>query len=262
MALDRRFELFTGTLNQPNRNRRTLPPQVNTSLSTDADLELYLAAWKESYTNGERIDTLTDWSGNARHFTQGTGANKPQFDTGVLNSQPGYFFNGAAYYASISAFMSGDADVMAVLKLPGSQSGSGFWKFDGGTNNSHCLFAGAIYTAMGGESRFSFSSSASIHTDGWIHHIQAKAGSSNWIAYENGNTVKSTQTNVQSWSGGASPVHLIGASSDQANGSSPSAYFHGWLMELRMWNRVLNSTERNEVLTAWNSRYGISVTNF
>lgn len=262
MAIDRRFELSGDSLNRPNRNRRILPAQVSVALSTDADLQLWLAAYKESYSNGDRLATLTDWSGNGRDFTQGTAGNKPQFDTGVLNSQPGYFFNGAAYFASATAFMSGDADVMAVLKLPGSQSGNGFWKFDGATLNSHCLFGGAVYTAMGGTSRFNFSSLGSIHTNGWIHHIQAKAGSSNWIAYENGNTVKSAQTNTQSWSGGASPVHLIGASSDQTNGSSPGVFFHGWLMELRMWNRVLTSAERNEVLTAWNARYGISVTSF
>lgn len=260
MAVDRRTTLFTGTLGRPNRNRRTLPAQTLTALSTDGDLALYLAAWKESYTNGERIDTLTDWSGNARHFTQGTGANEPQFDTGVLNSQPGYFFNGAAYFASISAFMSGDADVMAVLKIPGSQSGNGFWKFDGGTNACHCLFAGAIYTAMGGSSRFSYAPASM--TSGYIHHVQAKAGTSNWICYENGNNATSTQTNTQSWSGGASPVHLIGASSDQANGSNQVQWYHGWLMELRMWNRVLTSAERNEVLAAWNTRYGLSYTSF
>ena len=232
----------------------------SSGLSTDADLRLWLAAYKESYSNGDRIATLTDWSGNGRDFTQSNATNKPQFDTGVLNSQPGYFFNGSAYYASISAFMSGDADVMMVLKIPGSQSGNGFYKFDGGTNACHCLFGGAIYTALGGSSRFSFSPSSM--TSGYIHHVQAKAGTNNWIVYQNGNSAQSTQTNTQNWSGGASPKHMFGASSDQANGSTQTNWFHGWLMELRIWNRVLSSSERNGVLTAWNSRYGVSVTNF
>ena len=229
-------------------------------LSTDADLQLWLAAYKESYSNGDRIATLTDWSGNGRDFTQSNATNKPQFDTGVLNSQPGYFFNGSAYYASISAFMSGDADVMMVLKIPGSQSGNGFYKFDGGTNACHCLFGGAIYTALGGSSRFSFSPSSI--TSGYIHHVQAKAGTNNWIVYQNGNSAQSTQTNTQNWSGGSSPKHMFGASSDQANGSTQTNWFHGWLMELRIWNRVLSSSERNEVLAAWNSRYGLSYTSF
>lgn len=229
-------------------------------LPTDSSLSLWLAAYKESYSNGDRIATITDWSGNGRDFTQGTGANKPQFDTGVLNSQPGYFFNGSAYYAQAAAFMSGDADVMAVLKIPSSQSGNGFWKFDGGTNACHCLFASSIYTAMGGSSRFSYAPASM--TSGYIHHVQAKAGTNNWICYENGNTAKSTQTNTQNWSGGASPKHQLGASSDRANGSNQSNWFHGWLMELRIWNRVLTGAERNEVLALWNSRYGLSYTAF
>lgn len=231
-------------------------------LSTDADLELWLAAYKEAYSDTDRIDTLTDWSGNARHFTQGTGANEPQFDTGVLNSQPGYFFDGAAYFASIDAFMSGDADVMMVLKLPGSQSGNGYMKFDGNSLSSHCLFSGTFYESMGGGNRAIFTPTSGVTTAGWIHHVQMLAGTNNWIAYENGNTVKATQTQTVSWYSGATPKHLIGASSDQPNGSNQTNWFHGWLMELRAWNRVLTSSERNEVLTAWNSRYGISVTNF
>lgn len=261
MAIDRRTELFgDGILSRPNRNRRNLPAQVSQGLSSDADLVLWLAAYKEAYSDTDRIATLTDWSGSGNDFTQSNASNKPRFDTGVLNSQPGYFFDGSAYFASATAFMSGDADVMAVLKIPGSQSGNGFWKFDGSGNASHCLFAGAIYTAMGGASRFSYA--PATMTSGYIHHVQAKAGTSNWICYENGNTAKSTQTNTQSWSGGASPVHLIGASSDQANGSTQTNWFHGWLMELRIWNRVLSSSERNEVLAAWNTRYGLSYTSF
>jgi hypothetical protein len=117
-----------------------------------------------------------------------------------------------------------------------------------------------IRTALGGSSRFSFSPSSM--TSGYIHHVQAKAGTNNWIVYQNGNSAQSTQTNTQNWSGGASPKHMFGASSDQANGSTQNQWFHGWLMELRIWNRVLSSSERNEVLAAWNSRYGLSYTSF
>lgn len=238
--------------------RPITPPDPNV---LDPNLVLWLAAWKETgYVNADRLATLNDFSSGAHHFTQATAANKPRFDTGILNGQPGFFFDGLAYFAESTAFMTGDCDMMMVLKIPGSQSGDGFMKFDGSTVASHCLFSGDLYTAFGAASRISYTPSSM--TAGYIHHIQAKAGTNNWIAYQNGNNVKNTRTDTQSWYGGATPKHLIGASSDQPNGSTQTNFFHGWIMELKIWNKVLTTAERNSELAGFNARYGLAVTNF
>jgi hypothetical protein len=233
--------------------------------ATDADLVLWLAAWKETgYSNNDPMATLVDFSGDGHDFTQATSGSRPLYQTGVLNSQPGFFFDGTDDYAEIAAFMSGDAEAYFVLKCNSGAGLNGCYKFDGGTNANHITFSGSIFTSFGGATRYSYTPVTGA-TAGFIHQIQAKAGSSQWIVFENGNNTKITQTNTQSWSGGSSPKHLIGASSVGANGSpagGTNQWFHGHILEVRIYSSPRSTAQRNAILAEFNSRYGISVTNF
>lgn len=231
----------------------------------DADLVLHLAARLETgYVNNDPMATLVDFSSAGNDFTQGTSGNRPLYQTGVLNGQPGFFFDGTDDYVSIPAFMSGDAEAYFVLKCNSGASLNGCYKFDGGTNANHITFSGTIFTSFGGATRYSYTPVTGT-TTGFIHQIQAKAGTSNWIVYENGNNVKITQTNTQQWSGGSSPVHLIGASSVGANGSpagGTNQWFHGHILEVRIYSSPRSTAQRNAILAEFNTLYGISVTNF
>jgi hypothetical protein len=230
----------------------------------DPDLALWLAAWKETgFSNNDAMGTLTDFSGNARHFTQATGGNKPLYKTGVLNSQPGFYFDGTDDWVECSAFMSGDAEAFFVLKTDDNTGARGLYKFNGGTDADHCTFFGTIYSSLGSASRFSYTPSVgTIVTSGFVHQIQAKAGTNNWIIYENGNNAKSTQSPTQQWSGGSSPVHLIGASSTAANGSTRSNYFKGHVLEVRIYSSPRSTAQRNAILAEFTTLYGLSLTNF
>jgi hypothetical protein len=268
MALDRRKELFgTGVyLDRPNRNRRRLPDPTIAE-AVDPDLSLWLAAYKETgFSNNDAMSQLTDFSGNARHFTQGTGSAQPLYQTGVLNSQPGFFFDGSDDYVQCNAFMTGDAEMFSVWKIASLAELKGAYKFDGGTNANHMSFAGTVYTSFGSNTRYSYSPAVpAVLTNGFIHQIQAKSGSSNYKVYENGANEVISQSPTQQWSGGSSPVHLIGASSTGANGSpagGTNQNYHGHILEFRIYSSPRSTAQRNAILAEFNSRYGISVTNF
>ena len=238
-----------------------------TAPPADPDLVLHLAARLETgYSNNDPMATLVDFSTAGNDFTQGTGASQPLYQTGVLNGQPGFFFDGTDDYVSIPAFMTGDAELWLVLKINSTASLKGAYKFNGGTDADHMSFAGTVYTSFGSASRYSYTPSPTSNlTDGMIHIVQAKAGASQYIVYENGNNVKITQSPTQQWSGGSSPVHLIGASSVGANGSpagGTNQNYHGHYCELRIYSSPRSTAQRNAILAEFNALYGIAVTNF
>lgn len=236
---------------------------VSASLTNDNGLTLmlWLAPHMESFADDDAVGTLTDQSGNARHFTQATAANKPTFKTNILNSKPAVRFDGSNDFLEASAFMTGDAEMFAVLKIPTGIGSSnwGWQKFSGATLADHFTFFGTAYSSFGGTNRTNYSVNSATAEAGLIVHIVAKGGASLWKWYENGNVEKATMTQTIDW---GTSRHLVGASSGNSDASSISNYFNGWLLELRIYSGTLNSTQRNNVLTELNSTFGISYTSF
>lgn len=70
---------------------------VLTSLITIESLRprVWLAARKESYTNGQVMPTLTDWSGNGAEGTQATVGFRASFATNQINGLPAFNFSRA-----------------------------------------------------------------------------------------------------------------------------------------------------------------------
>lgn len=225
-------------------------------------LELWLAPHMESFADNDAVGTLTDQSGNGRDFTQGTAANKPTFKTNILNSQPAVRFDGSNDFLEGTAFVSGDAEFFAVLRIPTGIGSSnwGWQKFSGHNSLSdHFTFFGTAYSTLGGTDRTNYSVNSATAEAGMIVHIVVKGGTNNWKWYENGNVEKAAMTQTISW---GTSRHLVGASSGNSDASSISAYFNGWLLELRIYSGTLDSTQRNNVLAEINSTFGISYTSF
>lgn len=226
-------------------------------------LALWLAAWKESFANNDPVATLTDWSGNGRHFTQSSASLKPLFKTGVLNSQPGIFFDGSDDFLECAAFMSGSAaEMFMVVKCfdTGSSNWGGY-KLDGNTLATHLTFFGTLHSSFAGTNRINYiPSPSSILTAGFIH--QPVVASGTLTLYENGNVNKVSGSQTVSWYSGATPRHLMGASSTNANGSGQSNYFKGHILEVLLYQGARTTAERNAILAALSSRYGISYTSF
>lgn len=238
---------------------------LTNTVGVDPDLVLWLAAWQETgRTNGDRLTTLTDRSTAGNDYTAPTSGDRPRWDTNILNGQPAYFFGGDSdhNYVKRASHLSGEIEAFFVILLPGTQNGNGFCKFGGSSQASHCCFGGSggqLYTDFGANSRTFFSPTAGVTTAGFIHQVVAKTGTNNYLIFENGNTNKSTQTFTQAWS---TTQHQIGASSDSATGNSQTNWWHGWLLEVRLYQGARSTAQRNAILAELNARYGITVTNF
>lgn len=242
-------------------------PFLGTAL--DPDLILHLAARLEAgYSNTDRITTLKDFSSAGNDMSAPASGDRPRFDTGVLNSQPGFWFGGNAdhNFVNRNAFVptGSEAELICVVKAASSQNGNGFAKFDGGAWVSHMSFGGTIYTSFGTQDRFNYTPGGSVLTDGFIHHVVVKAGSNNYKVYQNGNVEKASGTATIKWSTGVAgtPKHQIGASSDADLANTQTNWYHGHILELKVWKRVLTTAERNAEMAALNTLYGISYTSF
>lgn len=229
-------------------------------------LALWIAPWKETgFSDGNAMATVTDWSGNGRHFTQAGGTSQPLYKTNILNSQPAIRFDGSNDYVECSAFMSATvAELFAVIRIPTGIGASnwGWQKFSGASGGSaadHFTFFGTGYSTFGGTARTSYGITQATYEAGMIVHIVAKGGSGNWKWYENGNVPKASQTQTIDWGTGR---HMIGASSTNANGSGQSNYFNGWLLEQLIYDGERTTAERNAILADLGTRYGISTTSF
>jgi len=243
----------------------TVTADLTNTVGVDPDLVLWLAAWQETgLTNGDRLTTLTDRSTAGNDYTAPTSGDRPRWDTNILNGQPAYFFGGDSdhNYVKRASHLSGEIEAFFVILLPGTQNGNGFCKFGGSSQASHCCFGGSggqLYTDFGANSRTFFSPTSGVTTAGFIHQVVAKTGTNNYLIFENGNTNKSTQTFTQAWS---TTQHQIGASSDSATGNSQTNWWHGWLLEVRLYQGARSTAQRNAILAELNARYGITVTNF
>jgi len=230
----------------------------------DADLALQIAPWKETgFSNNDPVATATDFSTHGRNFTQATSGSRPLYKTGIMNGQPAFLFDGVDDFLSASAFMSGDAELFYVLKIISTSELCGAYKFDGNTDASHISFAGTVYSSFGSGTRFSYTPSPTSNlTNGMLHQVIAKAGSSNWKLLENGNNVKSTQSPSQSWGTGS---HLIGASSVGSNGSpagGTNQWYHGYLLDFRIYSSPRSTAQQNVILAEYASLFGLSLTSF
>lgn len=239
------------------------PYAFGASAPGGAGLALWLAAWKETgFSDNDAMATVTDFSGNGRHFTQSTSGRRPLYKTNTLNSQPSIRFDGSDDYVEATAFMSGtEAELFAVMLIPSGIGASnwGWQKFSGATLADHLTFFGAGYSTFGGTNRTNYTINSAVYEAGWILHILAKGGTNGWKWYENGNVEKATMTQTMDW---GTSRHMVGASSTNANGSGQAAYFNGHLLEMQIYIGERSAGERNAVLADFNTRYGISYTSF
>ena len=65
---------------------------------------IWLDATRMGLSNGASVSSFTDYSGNSRHFIQGTGGNQPVFRTSGINSQAAIEGDGVDDNMTLAAF--------------------------------------------------------------------------------------------------------------------------------------------------------------
>lgn len=230
-------------------------------------LVLHLDPSQQVANNGDRLAQLTDFSGQNNHFAQNTAANKPRYDTGILNGKPAFFFDGAAYFATRAPLLSGqsEAEFFVVIKLPASPSGVGAWKFDGGNWASHFTYFGTIYESFGTTNRNSYTPLAASLTNGTLHQVVSKIGLSSetpYKIYQDGNNLRVQSTMLDTQAKWATAQFQIGASSGNTDGSGQAAFLHGWILDLKIYDSPRTAAQRNEILADYRTRFGLTLVDF
>lgn len=113
----------------------TSPSGVVTPLITIESLlpKAWLAARKESYTNGQVMPTLTDWSGNGAGGTQATAGFRATFATNQINSLPAFNFTQASSHRYVGSNVTSPKNCAGittfnVYRKKTSAVGSSFWQ--------------------------------------------------------------------------------------------------------------------------------------
>lgn len=215
-------------------NTRVMPAYVS-GLSPlryppTANLNLWLKADQISASNNDQIGTWSDQSGNARHATQSTTANKPVYMTNIANGRPGLWFNGTAYsmtapmttpawgstagtlYVTLSSTWLQSATTNARTPFGWTTGIGEYWWYTTNTSYLGCMRDTRI-------------EAASIAFTSGVHTITILSGASAYNVYDNTATLYSGSP---SW--GAAANALIGLN------NAGNAFWLGFLHEILFYN--------------------------
>lgn len=199
-----------GVFTQSIQNRQIIE-MVGVTLWTPAVLGSDLAIWFRGDTlTGSDQDLIAQWndqSGNARHATQSTDANKPKLEVAELNGKNVVGLPGSPRYftlPNLSSFGSNSGSLFEILKSndPDDLSSGGPQYLGTSGNVNHYPFSGTIYNGDMSTTRQTVGDpSASLAN--W-HLASFRSAASDFKYHMNGTQFFSTGTNTVGW--GSSPV--------------------------------------------------------
>jgi hypothetical protein len=192
------------------------------------------------------VKTWEDQSGNGRHLTQATAAARPRWAANIRASKGGITaFSGDWLANTFGATMGANSTWFVVLRMPAS-TGTNTVAFDGLGVSPVAIYKNSserIVTTAGTQ----LVSTATVSANGfYIITLVANGG--------NG---------IQRYNGGAGFVEKTGAIGSNTptgltacNDSSHALHFTGYLHEIIVYNKALNSTEYGNVEAYLATRWG------
>lgn len=182
------------------------PAEISTELWLDA---ADAATISES---GGAVSQWSDKSGNDRHATQGTAANKPTTGTHTQNSLNAMRFDGADDFFSIPGLSSlSQATIFIVLKADSdpaaADASSGLWTFSSGDHTHLCYPAdGVFYDSFGTSTRKTTGNPTPSFAATRLYSAHSRSG--DWRSFIDGVVHYSTATNTVDFSAS----HYLGLS--------------------------------------------------
>lgn len=183
------------------------PPDFDYTPATVTPATYSPFAWydagRESYSNGATVDTITDQSGNNRHFIS-AGSAEPVFATGSFEGESSYYFNANTDYATISNsggdwdfLHDAEATVFLIAQIGGSSNPDSLMMVFGptttslagayiglddrsGSSRNNAVFFGAN-NGTPGQTAFAITQNDSL-TAGQFNYIQYKSDADNGTA--------------------------------------------------------------------------------
>jgi hypothetical protein len=242
-------------------------PVGRTALWTPAELGGSLAAWwrgDQVVLASGAVSQWTDLSGNARHWTQGTPANRPGWEAAGVGGQPCLTFNGVDQILSGPSFatLTTSASFFIVMRLVNDPALLGFgacWQLCGPTGDEdYCPFSnesfpgdhGRIFCGVFSTARKS--TAVAMGTDFFESPrvFSVKSAASEWRMSIDGVQRYTTSTNTFSSAGAANAL-----------GGDPEAAlrYHGRFAEGLVCSPALSASNEALVVAYLGARYGIAV---
>jgi len=200
-----------------------------------------------------KVSQVADKSGNSRHFSQATAANRPTIASAAINGLDTLAHAaGTAQYLegpSLSALSEGEAFIVVQLD-PGYDSGSalGLWHFGSPGDSGYFPFSdGTVYDSFGSTTRRTVGDPAPTLTSPRCFSVISTA--SEFTASLDGAELFTDPTNTVGWD----TVSYIGRNGTIGNG------LVGKIAEVIVYGQRLTATERNRVKAYLNAKWGLSI---
>ncbi|HSH93314.1 MAG TPA: chitobiase/beta-hexosaminidase C-terminal domain-containing protein [Roseimicrobium sp.] len=220
-------------------------------------LQLWLKADSLGLTGGSAVSVWTDQSGSSNDVTQATGANRPTYQTGVINGQPVVRFNGTTQsLTSAVAIKPANITIMAVYRptAAGSTPTVISQTYDAGATIGWSLRAGAAanltpYTDMNIGAAPTITSSLTVTT---VNTPYLLATTYDGVARKVylGGVLKSTTAKTGGLTYGTVTSFSIG-------NHLGTNYLNGDIAEVLVYNRALSDNERQDVEAYVYARYAV-----
>jgi hypothetical protein len=198
--------------------------------------------------DGEAISQWDDSSGNARHATQGTGANQATYQTNELNGLPVVRFDGSNDFFNVpDASALTASTVFIVVKIdtdpPIAEEQTGLWHLGTAVNATHYPYTdGVIYDAFGTTARKTTVDPTPALTSFRIYGVVSAAN--DWRSYLDGVNLHTTGTNT------------VGLPSAPRLGGFTGTYFlDGDVAEFVLYDSALSTGDRQDVEAALTTKW-------
>lgn len=192
------------------------------------------------------VATWPDISGNGNHFTQGTGASQPALASNVLNGYPAVQFDGSNDWLGSTIDSAQPVTWAGVVQ---AITGSGDRTVIGSRNVANTSQPGAIFYLVSGlYTMFAGSnvSSGVAFNSGWLRFATGFNGAS---SRRDLNGVLAT---VNPGTRGPS-LWTLGAYI--STGTTRTAFWDGYIVEMAGWTRLLTDAEMGDVLGYFAAKY-------
>lgn len=207
--------------------------------------------------DNDPLPTMTDFSGNNKHFPQSVPANRGKYRTNRILNRPAItfdhtlqqFYSGPNFLTGFTA-----AEAFFIIKsgydpaLDGVSTG--YAKFGSNTQAVHYpYFTGTApatdaYDNFGSTSRYNFNTT--IPFNEWhVYHVLSENGT--WLAYLDGELIFYSGSNTVGWT----TAPLIGA-------SNAAAYFSGEIAEVILYSNLLAASEVDLIYDYFNFKYQLA----
>ena len=235
-------------------NRDPLRVEVDSFILGDRQLFLWLRAAAgvvEGTARRGYVESWEDQSGNKRDATQTNTNQQPTLVADQVNGFPVVRFDGINDRLRLAdGLLRGlaEAELFAVLKAASAQptSDKGLWRLGNASEGAskYPSTEGKISDSFGSDTARSATPLEAI-TQYHIYNVSSKPDE--WINRINGTVLVESATNKVAWD------------SEPKLGRSPKTSFAGDFAELIMYEQVLSSEERDQVLTYLSDKYNIEV---